>query len=115
MCDGERRADRLAQLAADAALLAVRVAAQRVQAAEARAERRLLLRELHRDLAREQVPPGQRQSLDELEQQEGLEEVRSVARHGHRLQGVCIQAPITTIQTSVSGMNTFQPRRMIWS
>jgi hypothetical protein len=33
--DRQRRADRLAQLAGDAALLAVRVAAQRVQAAEA--------------------------------------------------------------------------------
>src|SRR6185503_13556763 len=44
--DRERRADRLAQLARDAALLAVRVAAQRVQPAEARAHRRLLLGEL---------------------------------------------------------------------
>ena len=30
-------------------------------------------------------------------------------------QGVCIHAPTTTSQTSVTGMNTFQPRRMIWS
>src|SRR5574342_570349 len=37
--DGERRAHRLAQLAGDAALLAVRVAAQGVQPAEARALR----------------------------------------------------------------------------
>src|SRR5436190_7276507 len=43
--DGERRADRLAQLARNAALLAVRVAAQRVQPAETRAHRRLLPRE----------------------------------------------------------------------
>src|SRR5207248_6714790 len=57
--DGERRADRLAQLARDAALLAVRIAAQRVQAAEARADGRLLLGELHRDLAREEMPPRQ--------------------------------------------------------
>src|SRR5579863_10253502 len=39
--DGERRADRLAQFAGDAALLAVRIAAQRVLAAEARRERPL--------------------------------------------------------------------------
>src|SRR5687768_16089411 len=43
--DGQRRADGLAKLAGDAALFAVRVAPQRVQAAEARAHRRLLLRE----------------------------------------------------------------------
>ena len=61
--DRERRAHRLAQLARDAALLAVRIAAQRVQAAEARALRRLLLRELHGDLAREQVPAGEAQAL----------------------------------------------------
>src|SRR5438477_5556415 len=36
--DGERRTDRLAELAGDAALLAVRIPAQRVLAAEARAE-----------------------------------------------------------------------------
>jgi hypothetical protein len=52
-----RRAHRLAQLAGDAALLAVVVAAQRVQAAEARRQRRLLLRELHRDVRRQEVPP----------------------------------------------------------
>src|SRR4029079_8266968 len=46
--DRERRAHRLAQLARDAALLAVRIAAQRVQAAEARALRRPLLRALAR-------------------------------------------------------------------
>ena len=28
---------------------------------------------------------------------------------------VCIQTPSTTIQTMVTGMNTFQPSRMIWS
>ena len=61
--DRERRAHRLAELAGDAALLAVRVAPQRVQAAEARALRRLLLGELHGDLAREQVPPGEHQAL----------------------------------------------------
>src|SRR5205807_6954173 len=44
--DGDRlrRADRLAQLAGDAALLAVRIAAQHMLAAEARADRALLER-----------------------------------------------------------------------
>src|SRR5689334_23313045 len=56
--DRERGAHRLAQLARDAALLAVRVAAQRVQAAEARADRGLLLGELDGDLAPEQMAAG---------------------------------------------------------
>src|ERR671913_82063 len=46
--DRERRADRLAELAGDAAFFAVVIAAQRMQAAEARRQRRLLFRELHR-------------------------------------------------------------------
>src|SRR5258706_15084380 len=58
--NSERGTNRLAQLARDAALLAVRVAPQRVQPAEARAHRRFFLRELHRDLAREEMPPGKR-------------------------------------------------------
>src|SRR5207244_5550114 len=45
----QRWADGFAQLAGDAALFPVRIAAQRVQAAEARAHRCLLFRELHRD------------------------------------------------------------------
>ena len=49
--DGQRRAHRLAQLAGDAALLAVRIAAQRMQAAEARRLRRLLLGIVDGDLA----------------------------------------------------------------
>src|SRR6266516_5905133 len=72
--DRERRAHGLAQLAGDAALLAVRVAAQGVQPAEARAHRRLLLRKLHRDLAPEEMAPGERHSLRQLEQQNALEE-----------------------------------------
>src|SRR5689334_2195891 len=46
--DGERRADRLAQLAGDAALLAAGIAAQRMLAAEARGERPLLIGIVHR-------------------------------------------------------------------
>ena len=52
----KRRAHRLAQLAGDAALLAVRVAAQRVQAAKARALRGLLLGIVHGDLGAEHAP-----------------------------------------------------------
>src|SRR6266480_2573599 len=49
-----------------AALLAVRIAAQRVQAAKTRALRRLLFRELHRDLAREHVPARKHEAAPEL-------------------------------------------------
>src|SRR5260221_9977384 len=51
--DRQSRAHRLAQLARDTAFLAVRITAQRVQAAEARRLLRLLFWILHGDLARE--------------------------------------------------------------
>src|SRR6266446_7794939 len=79
--DRERGAHRLAQLAGDAALLAVRVAAQGVQPAEARAHRRLLLGELHRDLAPEEVAPGERHALRQLDQEEPPEEVPDALNH----------------------------------
>ena len=72
--DRERRADGLAELAGDAALLAVRVAAQRVQAAEARRLRRLLFRVVQRDLAPEEIPHGDRESPQELGEEQRLEE-----------------------------------------
>ena len=53
--------------------------------------------------------------VDRMAQQEGAEEIGQARDHCHRLQGVCIHSPITAIHTRVSGMNTFQPRRMIWS
>src|SRR5574341_271043 len=80
--DRERRADGLAQLAGDAALLAVRIAAQRVQAPHAGARRRLFLRELDRNLAREGVAAGERQALEQLHEQERAQEIKD-ARHGH--------------------------------
>src|SRR5690349_13472449 len=73
--DGERRADRLAQLARDAALLAVRIAPQGMQAAKTRTHRRLLLGELHRDLAREDMPPRQRHAARQLKEHERAEKL----------------------------------------
>ena len=78
--DRQRRAHRLAQLAGDAALLAVGIAAQRVQTAEARRLRRLLLRVLDRELAREEVAPGQAHALQQLDEQEGCGRNRGLAR-----------------------------------
>src|SRR5579883_1134165 len=46
--DGERRTDRLAELAGDAALLAIGIAAQRMLAAEARRKRPLFIGVVHR-------------------------------------------------------------------
>jgi hypothetical protein len=73
--DRHGRAHRLAQLAGDAAFLAVGIAALGVQAAESWRLGRFLFRELHRDLAREQELAGERHALDQLGEQEGIEEV----------------------------------------
>src|SRR5690606_24362135 len=67
-----RRADRLAELASDAALLAVRIAPERVQPAETWRLRRLLLRIEHRRLAREEVLQRQTKPGEELRHQECL-------------------------------------------
>src|SRR5688572_12834869 len=64
--DGKRRAHRLAKLAGDAALLAVRVAPQRVQSPEARRLGRLLLRVVERDLGPEEIPDGYREPAQEV-------------------------------------------------
>src|SRR5712671_3226174 len=68
--DGLGRADRLAQLAGDAALLAVRIAAQRMLAAEARRERALLERIIEGRLALEEVAHRQRDGTDEFLQEQ---------------------------------------------
>ncbi len=73
--DRERRAHCLAELAGDAALFAVLVAAQRVQPAKARRQRSLLFGELHRHLAAERVPAGQGHALDQFHEHEALEKV----------------------------------------
>src|SRR5881394_341050 len=118
--DRERRTYGFAQLAGDAALLAVRIAAQRVQAAKTRALRRLLFRELHRDLAREHVPARKHEAAPELAQEPCVQNFARAAEHrgchqwNSPAQRVCIITPRKTIHTSVTGMNTFQPRRMIW-
>ncbi len=69
--DGDRlrRADRLAELAGDAALLAVRIAAQRMLAAEARRDRPLLERIVERRLRLEEIAHGEEERRDELPQE----------------------------------------------
>src|SRR5690606_17252702 len=81
--DGDRlcRADRLAQLACDAAFFAVRVAAQRMFTAEARADRPLLVRVVQRRLRREELAHGKEERADEFCEQKRF---CGVSKSGHR-------------------------------
>src|SRR3546814_2838539 len=62
-CDGERRAHRLAQFARDTALLAIRITAQRMLAAETGRDRVLLVRVVDRRLGRSEEHTSELQSL----------------------------------------------------
>ena len=73
--DGHGRAYGLAQLAGDAALFAIVVAAQRMQAAKARRQRGFFLGVLDGDLAPEGVAPGQGHALEQFHEHEALEEI----------------------------------------
>src|SRR5271165_3291753 len=80
--DRLRRADRLAELAGDAALFPVRVAAQSVFSPEARRERRLLVRIVQRRLRLEHVADRQRERREKFRQEQragGLGEPESHA------------------------------------
>src|SRR5246500_525508 len=70
--DGDRlrRADRLAQLAGYAALFAVRIAAQRVLAAEARRDRALLEGIVQRRLRLEEITHGEEERRYEFRQEQ---------------------------------------------
>src|SRR6202000_986731 len=70
--DGDRlrRTARLAQLAGDAALLAVRIAAQRMLAAETRRDRSLLERIVQRRLRLEEIAHGEKERRHEFGAQE---------------------------------------------
>src|SRR3954454_19336760 len=74
--DRQRRADRLAQFAGDAALLAVRIAAQYVLAAKTRADRVLLVRIIDRHRRLEHVAQRQRHALQQLDQQQAARPAR---------------------------------------
>src|ERR1700730_7292481 len=80
--DGDRecRTDRLAELAGDAALLAIGVAPERVLAAKARAERPLLVGIVHRRRRLEHVSEGERQPRDQLPEQD---RPRAAIEKGH--------------------------------
>src|SRR5206468_57938 len=91
--DRQRRADRLAQLAGDAALLAVGIATQRVLAAEARAQRPLLIGIIDGDRALKHVAQGQCQTRNQLGQQKAA---RAARQKAHRsVLNLTIAAPPT--------------------
>src|SRR5207253_5986750 len=91
--DRQRRTDRLAQLAGDAALLAIGIATQHVLATETRAERPLLIGIIDRDRAPKHVAQGQRQAGDQLGQQKAA---RAARQKAHRsVLNPTIAAPLT--------------------
>src|SRR5690606_30730468 len=71
--DRERGTHRFTQLAGDATLFAIRIAALRVQAAEARRLRRFLLGVIDGDLRLEEILQRQRQARPQLRQEPRLD------------------------------------------
>ena len=71
----QRRAYRLAQLAGNAALFPVGIAAQRMQPAKAGRLRGFFFGKVDRDFTREHIAPGEHHSLEQLKQQEGTEKI----------------------------------------
>src|SRR5215469_784979 len=91
--DADGRADGLAELAGDAALLTVGIPAQRMQAAEARRLRSLLFRVVERVLAHEESARSDRQPLDELRHEKCLQRVGHRTCLLQRYQG-CAHGPM---------------------
>src|SRR6266436_5515453 len=118
--DGQGRANGLAQFAGDAALLAIRIAAQRMLAAEARRERPLFERIVERRLALEEVAHRQRDGADEfLQEQRSRRLAQSHDSSPHCGTGAhpanCSTPATIATMASESGRNTFQPSRINWS
>src|ERR1041384_7097446 len=111
--DRLRRADRLAELAGDAALLAVRIAPQRVLAAEARRQHALFERIVERRLRPEEIAHGEEETRDELgQEQRAGGKIQSHRLHlGASPENCKTAATMTTIVSEI-GKNTFQPSRI---
>src|SRR5207249_7143587 len=117
--DAADRASRRAELAADAALEPVVIAAQVVAAAVALRARRLLLGILGSDLRREVLAERRLQALGE--RADVIEHAWLVAvglvlfvRHAYPCTSTMI-TPVTITLTIPSGSSTFQPSRMSMS
>src|SRR5207237_235793 len=89
--DRERGAHRLAELARDATLLAVRIAAQRVKSAKPIRLRDALHRILDRVLRAQEIAPGHHESLDQLPQHQAPQEIED-ALHVRALTRPCSNA-----------------------
>src|SRR5579862_23093 len=113
--DGLRRADRLAQLAGDAAFLAVGIAAQRVLAAEARGQRPLLERIVQRRLLAEEIAHRQGKALQELPEEDRARGAVQECHHAPPWRTKITQAAVTRTHNSEVGRNTFHPSRISWS
>src|SRR3989344_7265653 len=103
--DATGRTDGLTQLAGDAALLAVRVSTQRVQAAETRRLRGLLLRVTDGNLSDEQVFSGYREPAQQFPQQKNPQEMFHGSKGFHYSSFRCKIA---------GGKNHFQRSSRIW-
>src|SRR6185312_9335853 len=97
--DGQRRAHRFAELAGNAALLAVLVAAQRQQAAETVGLRDVLHRESHRVLGLEHVAHGHGHAAQQLNQQQALE-ISGYTIHGCHLYSRAHADPVEVAHAS---------------
>src|SRR6185312_15290218 len=113
--DGDRlrRADRFAQLAGDAALFPIGIAAQRMFATETRADWSFFVRIVDRFLGREELAQAKRIADDNILEKQRY---RRLAEPGHHANPVSLRnAAVATTMNSEIGRNTFQPRRINWS
>jgi len=98
--DGLRRADRLAQLAGDAALLTVRIAPQRKLAAKAGGERPLLKRIVQRCLRLEEVAHRQEECGHELSQKNRPGHPAGLHQFDHTLEHLALAGSATCLPPS---------------
>src|SRR5579871_31358 len=98
--DGLSRADRLAELAGDAALLAVGIAAQRVLAAEARAQGPLLVGIVESDPRPEEIAEGELHAGQKLRQQQPPGRARQSAHRTTLLRQHAFKALTAAIRRS---------------
>src|SRR4029077_5882754 len=115
--DGDRlrRADRLAQLAGDAAFFAVGIAAQRVLATEARRDRALLEGIVQGRLLGEEITCRQREALEELPEEDRAGGAVEECHQAPPWRTKTTHAAVTRTQSKDVGRNTFQPSRISWS
>src|SRR5690606_9367925 len=117
--DDERVANRFAKVAGDATFFAIGIAAQGMLTPETRAQPSLFKGIVERRLGAEEIFQRQPHGRDELGQEKGSDSAIEYSHRHYPLVGSRSKArrtpAVSTTQTSDSGRNTFQPRRMSWS